>query len=139
TVTVEQNDGSGWEPAEDVDVDPTAIGVGSSARRACETGSTNEKGHYTVKDDSDSSGTSTVNATATVTVAALDVDVSTSGHGAHVISNVKTWIDARITIEEDATNRVGGPHAFTVTVEKNDGSGWEPVQGVTVDPDATGV
>src|SRR5438093_11572195 len=35
----------------------------------------------------------------------------------------KTWVDARITVSGSSTNAVGSPHTFTVTVEKNLGTG----------------
>src|SRR5204863_332640 len=36
---------------------------------------------------------------------------------------VKTFVDANITIAPDATNEVGAPHTFTVTVKRNLGDG----------------
>ena len=42
-------------------------------------------------------------------------------------------------IEESATNQVNDAHSFTVTVEKNDGTGWVPAAGVAVSGSATGV
>src|SRR5204863_1313997 len=36
---------------------------------------------------------------------------------------VKTFVDANITIGPDATNEVGQPHTFTVTVKQSNGSG----------------
>ena len=35
----------------------------------------------------------------------------------------KTWVDARIAIAPNATNEVGQPHTFTVTLEKDTGDG----------------
>src|SRR5439155_714623 len=35
----------------------------------------------------------------------------------------KTFVDANITIAPDATNEVGRPHTFTVTVKRNTGNG----------------
>src|SRR5204862_217208 len=35
----------------------------------------------------------------------------------------KTYVDANITIKPNATNEVGKPHTFTVTVKQNNGSG----------------
>ena len=40
-----------------------------------------------------------------------------SGHA------TKTFVDARISIAPDATNEVGQPHTFTVTLEKDPGTG----------------
>ena len=36
---------------------------------------------------------------------------------------VKTWVDARITIQQSGTNTVGQAHTFTVTIEKDAGDG----------------
>src|SRR5207244_12923159 len=43
----------------------------------------------------------------------------------------KTFVDANITIKPSATNEVGKPHTFTVTVKRNTGAG----NGFTVVPD----
>lgn len=47
-------------------------------------------------------------------------------------------VDARISIGTSGTNEVGNPHTFTVTVEKNDGSGWTPASGITITPSVSG-
>jgi hypothetical protein len=82
-----------------------------------------------------------VNASGTVTVGGVPIGVDTTGYGADSISNVKTWVDARISIGTSATNGITEPHTFTVTVEKNagDGNGWVAASGVTITPTSTGV
>jgi hypothetical protein len=50
----------------------------------------------------------------------------------------KTWADVRITITPDATNEVGVPHTFTVTVEQKDVDGFAPVQDAPVTVTLTG-
>jgi hypothetical protein len=46
---------------------------------------------------------------------------------------VKTWVDARISIDPTATNGITEPHTFTVTVAVNNGSGWgAPADGTIV-------
>src|SRR5439155_1662952 len=45
----------------------------------------------------------------------------------------KTFVDANITIAPDATNEVGRPHTFTVTVKRNTGNG----SGLVAVPDGT--
>lgn len=52
----------------------------------------------------------------------------------HEPSATKTWWDYRATVDGDSTNPVGEDHTFTVTVERNDGSGWSAVpDGTTLD------
>ena len=142
TVQVERNDGTGWTAAAGVDVSSSSAGVGSITGGTCgapATGPTDANGECTVVVNSNTVGDATVDASATVTVGGVDVDVATDGYGAHDISNVKTWVDARITIFEEGTNQVGDGHTFTVLVEKNDGTGWAAADGVTIDSTATGV
>jgi hypothetical protein len=43
-------------------------------------------------------------------------------------------IDARISITESDTNKLGDPHTFTIHVEENDGTGWDDASGETVVP-----
>jgi hypothetical protein len=93
---------------------------------------TNGLGQMTITVNSAIPGTATVDASASVTVNGFPIDVATDGYGALVVDNQKTWVDARISIEESATNPVGTPHNFTVTVEQNDGAGWDPAAGVSV-------
>src|SRR5207247_7373224 len=68
-----------------------------------------------------------------------DVAVATNGYGAFVVHNKKTWVDARIRIGTSGTNQVGAPHTFTVTVEKDSGSGFGPAADVTVASSLAGV
>ena len=138
TVTVEQNDGSGWAPAVGTAVNPSEAGDGTITGGTCNdsTPGTNASGQCTIVVESSVVGVSTVNATATVAVdgvvGPVNVNVSTTGYGAHAISNAATWVDARISIAASATNQVDHPYTVTVTVEKNDGSGWVAASGVNV-------
>jgi hypothetical protein len=54
---------------------------------------------------------------------------------------VKRYVDARVTIAPDATNPVGAPHTFTVTVQQDDGlsaaQGGDGVTGFTATAGAT--
>jgi len=148
TVTVEKDDGTGggWMPAVGIAVDPSAAGVGGIIGGSCNNSApdTNTSGQCTIIVNSSATGTSTINATAVVevegVVGPISVPVSTTGHGAHDISNTVIWVDARITIGPSATDLVPGgpPHTFTVTVERDDGTGWAVVAGVNVLGSATG-
>ena len=135
TVLVEKNDGTGWTPAENVAVTSTESGVGSITGGTCgapNTGPTTAAGTCTIIVNSNAVGVSTVQASGTVTIGTVSIPVATNGYGAHDIQNTKTWVDARITISQSGTNPVGQAHTFTVTVEKNLGSGWVAANGVTI-------
>ena len=144
TITVQKNPGTVWGPAPDIAVNVTEAGVGSMDLDAstCDDSPTDSAGQCVVVVDSSVPGTSTVNATATVSVEGVVgpviVDVSTTGHGAFIISNVKTWVDARISIGPAGTNLVGDEHTITVTVEKHNGSGWAPAAGISVNGSVAG-
>ena len=45
----------------------------------------------------------------------------------------KNWVGAKITIAPDATNEIGNPHTFTVTVSKDTGAGFVAAAGEHVD------
>ena len=44
---------------------------------------------------------------------------NTDGTGVNSGPAVKTWVNARILIAPNATNEVGAPHTFTVTLQKD--------------------
>src|SRR6185436_19574714 len=60
--------------------------------------------------------------------------VSTNGVAPNSGPAVKTFVDAKIAISPDATNRVGAPHTFTVTLMKDlgDGNGFVAFSGAHV-------
>ncbi|MFM7225204.1 MAG: beta strand repeat-containing protein [Actinomycetota bacterium] len=141
-VTVEQNAGGGsWAPAVGVTVAGSiapGISIATITGGTCETGTTNASGVCTFTVNSSTVGTGTVNASATWSVGGVSITRATngtSGYGSNTTAT-KTWVDARIKISPDATNEVGDPHTFTVTVEKNagDGNGFVAASGVTVTP-----
>lgn len=144
TVTVDENDGTGggWVPAVGIAVSPSEVGVGSITGGTCNNSApdTNASGQCTIIIDSPAAGTSTVDATATVevegVVGPVSIDVSTAGSSASA-----TWVDARISVAANGTNRVSAPHTFTITVEKNLGlgGGWVAAAGVTVTGSESGV
>src|SRR5262249_47883115 len=45
----------------------------------------------------------------------------------------KIWLNARISIAPSATNEIGVAHTFTVTLQKDSGSGFGPAAGEHVD------
>ena len=53
-----------------------------------------------------------------------DADDASDGAGAiHGADATKKWVDAKIAIAPNATNEVGAPHMFTVTLMKDTGDG----------------
>src|SRR5262249_22240824 len=73
--------------------------------------------------NSASTGVSTVTATTTLSVGGLSVTRSTDGTGSNSGPAVKPWVDAQISISPNAKNPDGAPHTFTVTVQKDTGTG----------------
>ena len=137
TVFVEKNDGTGWADASGVSVTGSITGVGSIT--STNPANTDANGEMIITITSAVPGTSTVDASGTVNVGGINIAVATNGYGAHDIANVKTWVNARISIVESGTNPVNTTHNFTVTVEKNDGTGWVAASGVSVTGSITGV
>jgi hypothetical protein len=139
TVTVEMNDGGGWDPVVGVNVTPSLAGGSVGAIISAPPYTTNGSGEVTVSVNSSSAGTANVNVSASVPVDGGFINVATDGYGAWTVDNEKTWVDARITIAPHDTNKVGDSHNFTVFVEKNDGIDWVNASGVSVLGNITGV
>ena len=64
-----------------------------------------------------------IHATTTFSVGGVSLTRATDGTGGNSVDANKVFVDAYITIAPDATNPVGVPHTFTVTVNKNLGLG----------------
>ena len=142
TVTVQKDagDGNGFVAAAGVTVNSTESGVGDITGGTCgPTGPTDASGQCTVIVNSAAPGQSTVQASATVGVGGVNIAVATNGYGAFNVSNVKTWVSARIAIAASGTNQVNVAHTFTVTVQKDLGAGLVAAAGVTVIPSELGV
>jgi len=143
TVTVMQNtgDGNGFVAASGAEIDYTVTDSdGASAtvdhtNSSCD-GTTDGNGQCTVVFTSPTTGTDTVNASVTLSLAGIAVTRSTSGDAGPGGSGpaLKHFVDARITIGPAATNEVGDPHTFVVTVsaDTGDGSGMHPFPGAPV-------
>jgi hypothetical protein len=140
TITLEQSieDGA-WTPLDGEEVSAslsnadgaTASFVGSNS---C---TTDASGQCVVTINSPTPGTTTVEATwAGGTVAGASITSRTTEPDAD-----KTWVTASIAISPSETNGIGEPHTFTVLVTADDGTGPDPVQGVspvvTIDPSLT--
>src|SRR5204862_7895357 len=94
------------------------LGPGSfSGPSSCDTvGAT---GSCTVAITSAVTGVTTVSAHVSINAGGgVTVVRNTDGTGSNSAAANKTWVNAKIAIAPDATNRVGSPHTFTVTVSK---------------------
>ena len=92
-------------------------------------------GQCTITFTSNSAGKVTGNASWTGSLGTpSNFTVSTNGVAPNSGPAVKTFVDAKIAITPDATNRVGAPHTFTVTLMKNigDGNGFVAFSGAHV-------
>ena len=80
-------------------------------------------------------GVTTVSAHTTVSVAGVSLTRNTDGVAPNSGPATKRWVNARILIAPNATNAVGQPHTFTVTLEKDigDGAGFVPAAGEHAD------
>src|SRR5205823_3540565 len=94
-------------------------GTGAITGGTCTVGAVLAGNTCTVVVNSATTGTGTVNVQADVPVSTVSVHVDSNGHGAFQVSNQKTWVDARITIQQSGTNQAGSPHTFTVTFTKD--------------------
>ena len=68
-------------------------------------------------------GVTTVSAHTTVSVGGVSLTRHTNGTNGNSNPAVKTWVNARIAIAPNATNEVGHSHTFTVTLQKDTGTG----------------
>ena len=68
-------------------------------------------------------GVSIVSAHTNVSVGGVSLSRNTNGTGANSGPATKTWVNAKIAIAPNATNEIGQPHTFTVTLQKDIGDG----------------
>jgi hypothetical protein len=89
-------------------------------------------GTCTVTITSATTGTTTIHATTTLSVGGVSLTRATGdAHVGDGPNATKNWAGARISIAPSATNEIGQPHTFTVTVEQDTGSGFVPVPAGT--------
>jgi hypothetical protein len=136
TVTVTRNDGTGFVPAAGVPVTYTLTDSNGAAHltapnppTTCD-GATDGNGQCAIQFTSPTGGKVVGNASVTLTLAGVtftrDTDPATTNIPAGPGGSgpaTKTFVDANITIAPNATNEVGQPHTFTVTVKRNTGVG----------------
>src|SRR5207244_4086949 len=125
TVTLTKDLGNGtFVAANGATITAVSItGTGAITGGTCTVGGVLAGNTCTVIVSSAATGTGTVNVQADVPVSTVSVHVDTNGHGAFQVSNQKTWVDARITIQQSGTNAAGSPHTFTVTLTTDLGTG----------------
>jgi hypothetical protein len=142
TVTVEFDadttiDPPGFAPLQGVNPVVTLTGsngIGNPVTptaNTCSSAGTDASGQCTVTVNSDDAGKITASASITHAGLTRDTNPSTAaiacgfgGNGDAVCQPaVKTYVDAYITIEADATNPIGAPHTFTVSVFQDAGDG----------------
>jgi hypothetical protein len=134
-VAVDDGSGVGFKPAPDgttvtftIDSD-TAASTPNPPTSCTTTGGTCQT---TI--NSASTGVTVVSAHTTVTVGGQSITRNTDGTGTNSGPATKTWVNARIAITPDATNRAGQPHTFHVTLMKDTGTGvFAPAPGEHVD------
>jgi hypothetical protein len=135
TVTVLRNDGTGFVPAPGIPIVYTLTDSNGASHTTspnppttCDSG-TDGTGKCNIVFTSATGGKVVGNASVTMTLAGVtitrDTDPATAtipGPGGSGPAT-KTFVDANITIAPDATNEVGKPHTFTVTVKRDLGNG----------------
>jgi Prealbumin-like fold domain len=135
TATVQQNDGlatggdgvNGFAPAPAGTLVTFSL-LNNSATATFVGGNTcttiGVTGACTVQINTSSAGSVDIHATTTFNVGGISVTRATTGTGGNSVNANKVYVDAYITIgPATATNTVGDPHTFTVTVKQNLGDG----------------
>src|SRR5205814_1506588 len=124
TVALTGDTGSGFTAANGATITAVSIsGTGAITGGTCTVGAVLVGNTCTVIVNSATTGTGTVSVQADVPVSTVTVHVDTNGHGAFQISNQKTWVDGRVTIQQSSTNPLNAPHTFTVGFSKDLGNG----------------
>ena len=132
---VQVNDGTGWVDA------PPGVNItfsinGAAPSLNCNTAAA---GSCQVSYTSNVTGVDTISATTTVSVSGNSITRTTgtlintaAGGGPNA---TKRWVNARISISPNATNAVGQPHTFTVTLQQDigDGAGFVALPNQHVD------
>ena len=132
TATVSVNDGNGFTPALDGTLVTFTIDSDTASSQPNPPAScTTVGGSCTTSISSLTTGVTTVSAHTTLAVGGVTLTRHTdTTHGSSGPAT-KTWVNAKIAITPDGTNRVGAPHTFTVTLMKDlgDGAGFVAFSG----------
>ncbi|MCK5251731.1 MAG: Ig-like domain-containing protein, partial [Thermoplasmata archaeon] len=110
------------------------------------TGTTDSNGEYTVQINSNNAGQIKATASSDVSVDGQTISRTTDGTttpngGENSGPATKTYVDAKISIEADATNAVDNSHMFTITLMRDlgDGNDFKPFSGQTVTASLSGI
>ena len=116
------NDGT-WAAVQGAAVTPTIqSGPGSIVGSTC--AATSATGTCTISITSATPGDTVVQAA----YGAVEGNTSAT----FTATQVKHWVNFRVTVAPNGVNLIGQPHTFTVTVQKNSGSGFVALPGVHV-------
>ncbi len=130
TVTHDTGDGHGLQPLEGAEPAIELTGPGAVTDNTCAEG-TGAAGTCTVTITSAVPGTSTVSAAFEAALDQASVSLEAQGH--------KLWVDYRLVVSpKTAVNPINTTHTFTVTLEKDTGSGFAPAPAEGVDLALTG-
>jgi hypothetical protein len=134
TATVTRNDGTGSSPAVGETVTFKVTTGTADFVGGVDTCVTDASGTCSIEIVDTGAGQNTIDAQVTVSVGGLELERATDADAGPDGSDeaAKTYVDARISIGDSATNNVNEPHTFTVFVEENDGEGWDPAEGEKV-------
>ena len=120
---VQVNDGTGWVDAPagvnitfSINGNPPTLNCNTAAAGSCQVSYTSAV-----------TGVDTISATSTVSVSNNSI-MRTTGTAVNTAAGggpnaTKRWVNARISITPNATNAVGQPHTFLVTLQQDTGNG----------------
>ena len=131
TAHVNVNDGTGFANAPDGTPISSTVDTGPGGLTSATCMTSGGSGSCTVDLTSSVTGVTTVSAHTTVSVGGVVLTRNTDGTGSNSGPVTKRWVDAKIAIAPSATNRIGQPHTFTVTLMRDagDGAGFTPAPG----------
>jgi hypothetical protein len=138
-------DGLGFVPADGIQPEVTLIHTAGSSsiniiQDTCTSPGTElitnvlgqQLAQCSVEFNTQSPGNISVQAYAEITILDLTVSRFTDGLIGNSANALKTYVDARISIQADETSEIGQPQTFTVFVERHDGYQWRPALDGTI-------
>ena len=134
TVMEDAGDGSGFVAAAGETVNVTYVESNGAAAQPADACVTDGSGQCSVMVNSLTAGQIVATATSDVSVGGLTLTRTTDGIAPNSGPAIKTYVDAKIAITPNATNEVGDPHEFIITVmeDAGDGAGFVAAAGETV-------
>src|SRR5262249_39771597 len=117
-VNVNDGSGSGFQNAPD----GTAINFTTNGAPSGSCNTSGGTGSCSITLSSPTTGAWTENASTTLTVGGVSLTRATDGTDSNSGPAIKQWVNAKIAISPSATNPVGAPHTFIVTLQKDTGN-----------------